>query len=87
MCQELNVPFLGKVPLDPRIAKACDEGKFYLSEYPDSEATRSLGSIFAGTSQQTLFFFFSSPFLFLTPLILSFVLAAVERTTREDNSE
>jgi hypothetical protein len=46
MANEMGVPFLGRVPLDPRIARACDEGKFYLGEYPDSEATTSLRKVF-----------------------------------------
>jgi len=39
MAQEMGVPFLGRIPIDPRIARACDEGRFYLSEFPDSAAT------------------------------------------------
>jgi len=50
MANEMGVPFLGKVPLDPRIARACDEGKFYLGEYPDSEATTALRKVFEGVT-------------------------------------
>lgn len=39
MAAELDIPFLGKLPLDPRIAKACDQGKSFLDEIPDSPAT------------------------------------------------
>eukprot|EP00729_Bicosta_minor_P003185 gene3185-15158_t len=39
MAKELGVKFLGKLPLDPRIAKACDQGKSFLDEIPDSPAT------------------------------------------------
>ncbi|KAK1165024.1 cytosolic Fe-S cluster assembly factor nubp1 [Acipenser oxyrinchus oxyrinchus] len=45
MCKELNIPLLGKVPLDPRIGKSCDEGKSFLSEVPDSAATAAYRSI------------------------------------------
>uniref|UniRef100_A0A3Q3L805 NUBP iron-sulfur cluster assembly factor 1, cytosolic n=1 Tax=Mastacembelus armatus TaxID=205130 RepID=A0A3Q3L805_9TELE len=38
MCTDLNLPLLGKVPLDPRIARSCDEGKSFLNEIPDSPA-------------------------------------------------
>uniref|UniRef100_A0A671RGR9 Cytosolic Fe-S cluster assembly factor nubp1-like n=1 Tax=Sinocyclocheilus anshuiensis TaxID=1608454 RepID=A0A671RGR9_9TELE len=38
MCEELNLPLLGSVPLDPRIGKSCDEGKSFLNEVPDSPA-------------------------------------------------
>ncbi|XP_043567948.1 cytosolic Fe-S cluster assembly factor nubp1 isoform X2 [Chiloscyllium plagiosum] len=39
MCKDLSIPFLGKVPLDPRIGKSCDEGKSFLTEIPGSSAT------------------------------------------------
>lgn len=38
MCADLNLPLLGKVPLDPRIARSCDEGRSFLNEVPDSPA-------------------------------------------------
>lgn len=38
MCADLKLPLLGKVPLDPRIARSCDEGRSFLSEVPDSPA-------------------------------------------------
>lgn len=40
MCSDLNLPLLGKVPLDPRIARSCDEGKSFLREVPDSPAAK-----------------------------------------------
>jgi len=46
MAKDMNVPFLGSIPLDPRVARACDEGKFYLNEFPDSEATKALKAVF-----------------------------------------
>jgi Mrp family chromosome partitioning ATPase len=39
MAAEMGVPFLGSIPLDPRLARACDEGKNFLREYPESPAT------------------------------------------------
>jgi len=45
MSKELDVPFLGRIPIDPRIAKACDEGRFFLSEFPDSQATKAFNEI------------------------------------------
>ncbi|KTG03648.1 hypothetical protein cypCar_00015179 [Cyprinus carpio] len=38
MCEELNLPLLGRVPLDPRIGRSCDEGRSFLTEVPDSPA-------------------------------------------------
>ena len=33
---DMGVPFLGSIPLDPKIAEACDEGRPYIAEYADS---------------------------------------------------
>ncbi|XP_029946313.1 cytosolic Fe-S cluster assembly factor nubp1 isoform X2 [Salarias fasciatus] len=41
MCADLNLPLLGKVPLDPRIARSCDEGRSFLAEVPDSPAAQA----------------------------------------------
>ncbi|KAJ8345056.1 hypothetical protein SKAU_G00292490 [Synaphobranchus kaupii] len=38
MCADLNLPLLGRVPLDPRIGRSCDEGRSFLSQEPDSPA-------------------------------------------------
>ncbi|KAM4632055.1 cytosolic Fe-S cluster assembly factor NUBP1 [Discoglossus pictus] len=45
MCSDLNIPLLGKVPLDPNIGKSCDTGKSFLTEAPDSPATESYRKI------------------------------------------
>lgn len=38
MCQDMNVKFLGKIPLDPLIGQCCDEGKSFIKEHPNSPA-------------------------------------------------
>ena len=45
MAADMDVPFLGKVPLDPRIGRCCDEGKSFLSEVPESPATAAYQQI------------------------------------------
>ena len=45
MAADMDVPFLGKVPLDPRIGRCCDEGKSFLSEVPESPATAAYKQI------------------------------------------
>ena len=68
MCNDMKVPFLGRIPLDPRIGwqttdpvlfqditrlssivscsgKACDEGKSFFDEVPDSVATQAFKNI------------------------------------------
>lgn len=42
MCEEMDVKFLGKLQLDPRLAKYCDEGKNFVAEYTDSPTVKSL---------------------------------------------
>jgi Mrp family chromosome partitioning ATPase len=42
LAKEMDIRFLGKVPLDPRIGKACDFGDSFLDQYPDSPASKSL---------------------------------------------
>ncbi|CEP22214.1 unnamed protein product [Cyberlindnera jadinii] len=42
LSKELGVPFLGSVPLDPRIGRACDNGESFLDLYPDSPATTAI---------------------------------------------
>ena len=55
MASEFNVPFLGAIPLDPRLVQACERGLSYFDEYlkaPAGEAyTNVIQSIF------TLFIF------------------------------
>lgn len=51
MAQEMGVPFLGSVPLDPRLARACDEGKNFVREVPDSPATKAILDIVAAIKQ------------------------------------
>ncbi|EPX73081.1 iron-sulfur cluster assembly ATPase Nbp35 [Schizosaccharomyces octosporus yFS286] len=39
LAQEMNIPFLGRVPLDPAIARSCDFGKSFVDECPESPAS------------------------------------------------
>ncbi|KAJ8974181.1 hypothetical protein NQ317_004860 [Molorchus minor] len=45
MCKELDVPFLGSLPLDPRIARCCDEGKDFVTALPNTPAVKALNDI------------------------------------------
>lgn len=46
MARDMGVPFLGRIPLDPLIARSCDEGKSYVEHFPDSEATKQFMMVF-----------------------------------------
>ncbi|MFW6189456.1 MAG: P-loop NTPase [Planctomycetota bacterium] len=41
MAERMEVPFIGAVPTDPAIVKACDAGRPFVTEYPDSSASRA----------------------------------------------
>ncbi|MCU0722822.1 MAG: P-loop NTPase [Planctomycetes bacterium] len=45
IASDMNVPYLGSIPMDPRIAEACDEGKPFLEAFADSPAAAALREI------------------------------------------
>jgi Mrp family chromosome partitioning ATPase len=42
---DLQVPFLGRIPLDPEIVKDCDAGKPFIAANPDSPAAKAFDEI------------------------------------------
>ncbi|KAI9675192.1 MAG: cytosolic Fe-S cluster assembly factor nbp35 [Trizodia sp. TS-e1964] len=45
LAKETGIPFLGSVPLDPRIGMACDYGESFLDAFPDSPACKALNNV------------------------------------------
>ncbi len=45
IAEEYGIPFLGAIPIDPRIRECNDSGRIFLQEYPDSEAAQMIGEI------------------------------------------
>lgn len=45
MATEMEIPFLGRLPLDPLLARCCDEGRDCLSEMPNSPTVLALKDI------------------------------------------
>ena len=45
MAQEMNIPFLGKIPLDPDIVEAGDEGKPFLRFYAETVTAKIMENI------------------------------------------
>lgn len=41
MAEQLNVPFLGQIPIDPQIVRACDSGEPYVQHYGSSRAAQA----------------------------------------------
>jgi len=52
LAKEMGVPFLGAVPLDPRIGVACDYGESFFNTYPESPACDGLMGIIRGLREQ-----------------------------------
>lgn len=48
MCEELDVKFLGSLPLDPVITRYCDEGRDFVTELPNNPVVEALGEIVKG---------------------------------------
>jgi Mrp family chromosome partitioning ATPase len=45
LCEDEGVPFLGSVPLDPRIGMACDFGESFLDAFPESPAAIRISEV------------------------------------------
>ena len=45
MADDMGVPFLGSIPIDPRIVEACDGGRPYVEHYADSETAKAFERI------------------------------------------
>lgn len=45
MADKFNVPYLGKLPLDPNLLKSCEDGVSFVDTYPSSPATSPLNSV------------------------------------------
>ena len=45
VADDMDVPFLGSIPIDPRISVSCDSGKPFVDVYPDSIASKAFGEI------------------------------------------
>ncbi len=45
MAEEMHVPFLGRIPIEPQIVKACDEGKPFVYFYGKTEAAQKFQGV------------------------------------------
>ena len=48
LAEEMGIPFLGSVPLDPRIRMACDYCESFFDSFPDSPACKALTNVVRG---------------------------------------
>lgn len=52
LAAEMGIPFLGAVPLDPRLGMACDYGESFFDSFPDSPACLALKQVVRGLAGQ-----------------------------------
>jgi len=52
LAEEQGIPYLGAVPLDPRIGIACDYGESYFDSFPDSPACTAFMEVVKGVAEQ-----------------------------------
>ena len=45
VAEKHSIPFLGRIPIDPRICEASDLGRPFIMEYPDSPAAKAFAQI------------------------------------------
>lgn len=43
----MDIPFLGRIPLDAKMVKCADAGESYMEKYPDSEVTQAFNQVVA----------------------------------------
>lgn len=41
MAQDMGVPYLGDIELDPRLGQSCDAGRSFISDFPDSRVSKA----------------------------------------------
>lgn len=52
LAKEMGIPFLGSVPLDPRIGMACDYGESFFDSFADSPACKALKGVVRSLASQ-----------------------------------
>jgi len=45
MAGQMNLPFLGSIPIDPQLVKSCDEGRPFIHHFGESAAARAMETI------------------------------------------
>lgn len=45
MCEDMDVPLLSQVPLEPKLLLSCEKGKCYMAEAPESVTSKKLAEI------------------------------------------
>lgn len=48
MAAEMQLPFLGQIPLDHRLGRSCDEGTDFFEDFPDSKTALAFTELTKG---------------------------------------
>ena len=48
MAARFGAPYLGKIPMDPMLTKACEDGEDFLEAYPEAPAAAPFEKIIDG---------------------------------------
>ncbi|PLB51113.1 P-loop containing nucleoside triphosphate hydrolase protein [Aspergillus steynii IBT 23096] len=51
LAKKMGIPFLGSVPLDPRVGMACDYGESFVDNFPDSPASTAIKGVVRSVGQ------------------------------------
>lgn len=52
LAEDMNIPFLGAVPLDPRIGLSCDYGESFFDNFADSPACKAIKDVVRSVGKQ-----------------------------------
>jgi ATP-binding protein involved in chromosome partitioning len=52
LARDAGVPFLGEIPIDPRVAECSDAGEPMVHKYPDSQVAKAYLSLATAVSQE-----------------------------------
>lgn len=45
IAEDMGVPFLGSIPMDPKVAEACDDGRAFIAHYAETATAKIMRSI------------------------------------------
>ena len=45
MCQDMQIPLLGQIPIEPKLLMSCEGGKCFVKECPETVTAARIGQI------------------------------------------
>ena len=77
MAEDMGVPYLGDIELDPRLGQSCDSGRSFIGDFPDSRVSKSYQQIIHSELVQ-IYTYNNNYWLFVTILELKEKLSNTE---------